>query len=54
VDPSRILLQSEELKGFVFVDRCELREGLTVNTADRVEAALLAGNRVKSPICTTG
>ncbi|MCY1144120.1 NUDIX hydrolase [Actinoplanes sp. Pm04-4] len=41
-DPSRISLQSEELEEFAFVARTDLRSRLTANTADRVEAALLA------------
>ncbi|MET8153961.1 NUDIX domain-containing protein [Actinoplanes sp. NPDC049668] len=41
-DPSRILLQSEELEEFAFATRSDLRQRLTTNTADRVEAALLA------------
>lgn len=41
-DPSQISLQSEELEEFTFVARPNLRDRLTANTADRVEAALLA------------
>lgn len=39
-DTSGISLQSEELDAWAFVPRGELRERLTTNTADRVEAAL--------------
>ncbi|RSM55063.1 NUDIX domain-containing protein [Actinoplanes sp. ATCC 53533] len=41
-DPSRISLQSEELEEFTFIAHADLRTRLTANTADRVEAALLA------------
>jgi 8-oxo-dGTP diphosphatase len=41
-DPSVIRLQSDELDGYGFVPRDELRERLTANTADRVHAALRA------------
>jgi 8-oxo-dGTP pyrophosphatase MutT (NUDIX family) len=41
-DPSAITVQREELDGFAFVPVDELRERLTTNTADRIEAALQA------------
>jgi 8-oxo-dGTP diphosphatase len=41
-DPSVITLQSEELDGFAFIARSELRDRLTANTADRIHAALQA------------
>jgi 8-oxo-dGTP diphosphatase len=41
-DASGIRLQSDELDEWAFVPRGELRERLTANTADRVEAALRA------------
>jgi 8-oxo-dGTP diphosphatase len=41
-DLSRIRLQAEELDGFAFIGQDMLRERLTANTADRVEAALKA------------
>ncbi|WP_229716385.1 NUDIX domain-containing protein [Mangrovihabitans endophyticus] len=41
-DLSLIALQSEELDAVEFVDRSQLRERFTANTADRVEAGLQA------------
>jgi 8-oxo-dGTP diphosphatase len=41
-DLSRISLQADELDGFAFIGQDVLRERLTGNTADRVEAALRA------------
>lgn len=41
-DPARIRLQADELEGYEFVSAPALRERLTENTADRVEAALAA------------
>jgi 8-oxo-dGTP diphosphatase len=41
-DLSRVSLQDEELDAFAFIGQHLLRERLTENTADRVEAALTA------------
>jgi len=41
-DGSGITLQATELDAFAFVARAQLRERLTANTADRIDAALRA------------
>jgi 8-oxo-dGTP diphosphatase len=41
-DLSRLTIQDDELEDVAFLDRRELRDRFTVNTADRVEAALQA------------
>ncbi len=41
-DPSVLTLQSDELEGFAFIARGDLRDRLTANTADRIHAALHA------------
>ncbi|RZU46531.1 ADP-ribose pyrophosphatase YjhB (NUDIX family) [Krasilnikovia cinnamomea] len=41
-DASAITLQSDELDAFTFFQAGQLREHLTANTADRIEAALQA------------